>query len=184
MRRAAAFCLTLLLCACGGGGSSSSGGGFFDRMFSGSSAATLTCPTVEKVPAASRLTRFIPGGRDLTDVAFEAVVASFGGSCSQGEGAVVVELTVEFIASRGPADKTRKAPFTYFVAIVDRNDNILAREEFNTGIEFPGNQTRNSITEELEENIPVKSAIDGNQYRVFVGFVLTPEEVAYNQAHP
>jgi hypothetical protein len=183
MRRTAAFALALLLSACGGGGSG--GGGFFDRMFGGSSAAAISCPNVAKVGDAVRLTRFVPGGHDLTDVAFEAVVSKIGGTCSAGDnGSVDVQLTVEFIASRGPADKTRKAPFTYFVAIVDGNDNILAREQFNTGIEFPGNQTRNSIVEELDENIPLQKDQRGNQFRVFVGFVLAPEEVAYNRAHP
>ena len=178
MRRAAFFGLALLVSACGGGG-------FFDRMFSGSSAPTVTCPEVSKVADVARLTRFVPGGRDLTDVAFEAAVGKLGGNCSRGEGGSVdVQLTVEFIGSRGPADKTRKAPFAYFVAIVDRNDNILAREQFDTGIGFPGNQSRNAITEELDENIPLQKDQQGNQFRVFVGFVLTPEEIAYNRAHP
>jgi len=181
MRRAAVFSLALLLSACGGG---SSRGGFFDRMFSGSSAEVLTCPEVTKVGDAAKLTRFVAGGRDLTDVAFEAAVGKIGGNCSHGDGSIDVQLTVEFIASRGPADKTRKAPFNYFVAIVDRDENILAREQFDTGIGFPGNQTRNAITEDLEENIPIQKGQQGNQFRVFIGFVLTPEEVAYNRAHP
>jgi hypothetical protein len=180
MRRAAVFGLALLLSACGSAGK----GSFFDRMFSGSSAQTLTCPEITKVGDAARVTRFAPGGHDLTDVAFEAAVGKIGGSCSEGDNSIDVQLTVEFIASRGPADKTRKAPFTYFVAIVDRNENILAREQFDTAVGFPGNQTRSAITEELEQNIPIQKGQQGNQFRVFIGFVLTPEEVAYNRAHP
>jgi hypothetical protein len=181
MRRTAAFGLALLLSACGGGSSS---GGFFDRMFGGASAQPVTCPEVARVPDAARLTRFVPGGHDLTDVTFEAAVGKIGGNCSQDDSSIDVQLTVEFVASRGPADKTRKAPFNYFVAIVDHNENILAREQFDTGIEFPGNQTRNAITEELEQNIPIRKGQQGDQFRVFIGFVLTPEEVAYNRAHP
>jgi len=180
MRRAAFFALALLVSACSRGGN-----GFFDRMFGGTSTPTFTCPEVSKVADVARLTRFAPSGHDLTDVAFEAAVGGLGGSCSQGDhGSVDVQLTVQFIGGRGPANKTRKAPFTYFVAIVDRNDNVLAREQFNTGIEFPGNQTRNTITEEVDENIPLQKDQQGNQFRIFVGFVLSPEEVAYNRAHP
>jgi hypothetical protein len=173
----------LLLSACGGSSGGSSGG-FFDRMFSGSSGPTLTCPDVSKVGDVSRLTRFVPGGHDLTDVTFEAAVGQLAGSCSASDGSVVVDLKVEFIASRGPANTTRKAPFTFFVAIVDKADNVLARQEFDSGVAFPGNQTRSSGVEELEQDIPVSNPLQGNQYRVFVGFVLTPEEVAYNRAHP
>ena len=175
--------LVLLLAACSG--SSNGSGGFFSRMFSGTSSPTVTCPEVTKVGDAVKLTRFVPGGHDLTDVAFEAAVGKIGGNCSAGDnGSLDVSLTVEFIASRGPADKTRKALFTYFVAIVDSAENILAREQFDTGVAFPGNQTRNAATEELEENIPLGKGQQGNQFRVFIGFVLTPEEVAYNRAHP
>ncbi len=171
MRRAAIIGLALLLSACG--------------MFGSSSAPAVTCPEVSKVGDVARLTRFGPGGHDLTDVAFEAVVGKLGGTCSRGEnGSVDVQLTVEFIAGRGPADHTRKAPFSYFIAVVDKNDNILAREQFDTGVQFPGNQTRNAITEEVDENIPLQKDQQGNQFRVFVGFVLTPDEVAYNRVHP
>ncbi len=171
MRRAAIIALGLLLSACG--------------IFGSSSAPAVTCPEVIKVGDVARLTRFSSGGHDLTDVAFEAALGKLGGTCSRGDnGSVDVQLTVEFIASRGPADHTRKAPFNYFVAIVDQNENILAREQFDTGVGFPGNQTRNVITEELEENIPLQKGQQGNQFRIFVGFVLTPDEVAYNRAHP
>jgi hypothetical protein len=175
----------LLLSACGGSDSSPKGNpGFFDKMFGGNSGPTVTCPQVEKVNDVSRVTRFVPGGHDLTDVAFEAIVAQLGGNCGSSDGQVVVDLTVQFIAGRGPADTTRQAPFTYFVAIVDKSDNVLARQEFQTAVPFPGNQTRNSVVEELEQDIPVTNPLQGNQYRIFVGFVLTPEEIAYNRGHP
>ncbi len=186
MRRAALFAGALLLAACSNDSSKTSaggGGGFFDRMFSGAP-APFTCPEVTRVGDAAKLTRFVPGGHDLTDVAFEAAVGKLGGTCSHGDGSIDVQMTAQFIASRGPADNTRQAPFNYFVAIVDRNENILAREQFDTGIGFPGNQTRNAITEELEQTIPIQKGQQGSDFRIFIGFVLTPDEVAYNRAHP
>jgi hypothetical protein len=186
MRRFAFILLALLVGGCGDSGNQgdSKVGRFFDRMFSGNSGPSVTCPQVGKVGDVAKVTRFAPGGHDLTDVAFEAAVGRLGGDCQAAEGAVAVNLTVEFIAGRGPADKTRKAPFTYFVAIVDKEDKVLAREQFDTGVQFPGNQTRNAIVEQIDENIPMKDPLMGNQYRIFVGFVLTPEEIAYNRAHP
>ena len=168
MRRCAIILAACLLAACGSTGTG----------------PAFTCPQINRVGEASRLTRFVPGGHDLTDVSFEAVVGKVSGSCSDDSGTIDVQMTAEFVASRGPADKTRKAPFNYFVAIVDPNDNILAREQFDTGIDFPGNQTRNSIKEELEQTIPLPQGRQGSDYRIFIGFVLTPEEVAYNRAHP
>ena len=177
------FGLLLLLSACGSD-EPKGNPGFFDKMFGGDSGPTVTCPEVRKVGDVARVTRFVPGGRDLTDVTFEAAVGQLGGSCGTSDGQVVVDLTVQFIASRGPANTTRQAPFTYFVAIVDKSDNILARQEFQTAVQFPGNQTRSTAVEELEQDIPMANPLHGNQYRIFVGFVLTPDEIAYNRAHP
>src|SRR5262249_43307662 len=105
--------------------------GFFDRLFS-SDKTKLSCPTVTRVGLATHLTRFVPNGRDLPDVAFEAHIGGIGGNCSAAEHAVKVEMSAQFIANRGPADQTRKAPFAFFVAIADNNDNVLARQDFNS----------------------------------------------------
>jgi len=61
---------------------------------------------------------------------------------------------------------------------------VLAREQFDTFIDFPGNKTRNGIREELEEKIPLTGGQRGDDYRVYVGFALTHDELAYNRAHP
>jgi hypothetical protein len=161
----------------------SSGGGFFDRLFSNDK-KTLTCPTVTRIGEATRLTRFVPGGHDLTDVAFEAKIGGITGNCSADEKAVRVQMNAQFIADRGPADKERKAPFSYFVAIADNDDNVLARQDFDTVVAFPGTQTRNGVEEQLDQIIPIKKGQQGSDFHIYIGFDLTPEEIAYNRAHP
>jgi len=93
-------------------------------------------------------------------------------------------MTVDFIASRGPADKARKASFAYFVAITDNKDNVLTRQQFDTYIDFPGNRTRDGIRESLEQSIPLAAGQRGDDFRIYVGFVITHDELAYNRAHP
>jgi hypothetical protein len=165
------------------GGSGGGIGGFFDRLFTNDK-KTLSCPTVTRINLATRLTRFIPGGRDLTDVAFEAHIGGISGNCSADEKAIKVEMNAQFIATRGPADKSRKAPFSYFVAIANNNDDVLARQDFDTVIAFPGTQTRNGVEEQLDQLIPIKKGEQGSDYHIYIGFDLTPEEIAYNKAHP
>jgi hypothetical protein len=162
---------------------SSSSPGFFDRLFSNDK-KTLTCPTVTRIGEATHLTRFVPGGHDLTDVAFEAKIGGISGNCSADEKAVKVQMNAQFIADRGPADKARKAPFAYFVAIADNDDNVLARQVFDTVIAFPGTRTRNGVEEQLDQLIPIKKGQQGKDFHIYIGFDLTPEEVAYNRAHP
>ena len=159
-----------------------SGGGFFTNMFSAPGA--ISCPRVTKVNEASQLTRFGPAGHDITDVQFEALIGDINGKCEAVDKGVSVKMTVDFIASRGPADKTRKASFAYFVAITDNKDNVLTRQQFDTYIDFPGNRTRDGIRESLDEIIPLAAGQRGDDFRVYLGFVVTHDELAYNRAHP
>jgi hypothetical protein len=140
------------------------------------------CPHVAQVDDASTLTRFAGTGRDLTDVAFEAEIGPMRGSCAYEDDLIDVELSVQFIASRGPADQARRADFRYFVAIARLDQTVLAREEFDSYIEFPGNQVRAGIVEELAQQIPIQSGERGDHYIIYVGFILTPEELAFNRA--
>ncbi len=195
LRRVAFIAATLLLAACGGGdkppassgasaGSAAqpSGGGFFSDMFGTST--PVTCPRVSKIDEAAQLTRFAPSGHDLTDVLFEAAIGDINGKCSASEGSVTVKLTVDFVASRGPADKTRKAPFSFFVAITDLHEKVLGRQQFDSTIEFAGNQTRGGLREKLDQIIPTVKGQRGDDFRIYVGFALTHEELDYNRAHP
>lgn len=140
------------------------------------------CPHVTQVGDASTLTRFAGGGRDLTDVAFEAEIGPLFGSCAYEDDVIDVELNVQVVASRGPADQARRADFRYFVAIARLDQTVLARQEFDSFIEFPGNQVRAGIVEELAQRIPIQSGERGDSFVIYVGFILTPEELAFNRA--
>jgi len=159
-----------------------SGGGFFDNMFTATK--PVSCPQVSKVGEAALLTRFRPPGHDITDVVFDAFIGDINGKCEASDQGVTVKMTVDFVASRGPAEKDHKATFAYFVAITDAKSNVIAREQFDTFIDFPGNKTRSGIREDLEEKIPLTAGQRGDDFRVYVGFALTHDELAYNRAHP
>lgn len=139
------------------------------------------CPRVAKVEDAETLTRFQGTGRDLTDVQFEAEIGRIAAGCDYDSDKIDMVVDVEFIASRGPADQERKAAFTYFVAVARTDDTILGRATFESVIEFPGNQTRTPIVEELEQEIPRKEGEPGRNFIVYIGFALTEDELAFNR---
>jgi len=141
----------------------------------------LPCPRAVTVADAASLTRFDGTGRDLTDVLFEAEIAQIASACEYDEGVVDVTVQVQFVAQRGPADQQRRGDFAYFVAIADGEQTILARESFDAMIEFPGNRTRAGVVEELEQHIPLRADEPGAGYVIYVGFELTPDELAYNR---
>src|SRR4029077_14286649 len=97
---------------------------------------------------------------------------------------VAVHMTIDFIASRGPADKARKASFAYLVAITDNKENVVTRQQFDTDIPFIGNRTRDGIPEKLDLTLPLAQGQRGDDFRIYVGFVVSHDELAYNRAHP
>jgi hypothetical protein len=144
-----------------------------------------SCPTVSKVPAADKLIRFAPGGgQDLNNVAFEAGIMDVSGGCVSVDSGLQVDMTADFLAAKGPADAEGKASFSYFVAIVGQDEQVLAREQFASEIPFLATKTRNGIKESLQETVPLAKGQQGSDFHIFIGFVLTPDELAYNRAHP
>ena len=152
------------------------------------SASAPECPHIIIVKDTAELTAFQPGpGRDLTDVVLDARVSGFGGSCETDlerdqSGEVTVDLQLAFEAVRGPANRTREGKFSYFIAIGDRGGAILAKEVFETEFEFEGNRTRVGALEELSQAIPLRPGQLGDDFDIFVGFQLSPEQLDYNRA--
>ncbi|HXQ41062.1 MAG TPA: hypothetical protein VN821_07335 [Candidatus Udaeobacter sp.] len=150
-----------------------------------STVAPASCPVVSKVGDAAKLIRFAPGGgQDLNNIAFEAGIMDITGGCVNVDNGLRVDMTADFLAAKGPADTEGKASFDYFVAIVGQGDKVLAREQFASVIPFLATKTKNEIKEPLEATIPVAKGQQGSDFHIFIGFALTPEELAYNRAHP
>ena len=142
------------------------------------------CPKVALLADAAHLTVYRDGpGRDLTDIRFEADLGRISGECvyRKRNTQVTVEMKLTIVAKRGPADRDRLADLGYFVAILDAQANVLARQEFQSQIEFPLDQAQVGTLEELEQVIPLKKDQPGSDFDVLVGFRLTPEQLQRNR---
>lgn len=139
------------------------------------------CPALVVVNDASKVTRFQGEGRDLTDVLFETEVQNASITCEYDDNSVEAALRVLFETTRGPADSSRTARFSYFVAVADRGQNVLAREEFELLAEFPGNRTEVQQVDEIEPTIPLGEGKNGSDYVVYLGLILSRDEVEYNR---
>lgn len=139
------------------------------------------CPPVVRVPDAAQLIRFVPQGRDLTDVVFEASIGDLALTCEYEDDVVEAAMTIGISAVPGPANLDQTARLDYFVAIATRDQKILAREAFDLDIVFPGKLKGVVAVEEIAQRIPLRPGQSGADYVVYVGFKLTREELRYNQ---
>lgn len=140
-----------------------------------------TCPRVEVVGDLSRLVKFRDGpGRDLSDVLYSARIDDVKSSCKYDKTGVTIDMIVSLVGERGRAGAgAAKSDVSYFVAITDRTQNIVAKRVFTSPFEFSdaGSAT---ISDELDQRIPLAPTAPGSDHTLIVGFQLTPEEIDFN----
>ena len=132
------------------------------------------------VSEGQRLTQFRSGpGRDITDIALEAQISGFESTCTFADKNQVAVVTVllGLVATRGPASQgevTGDVPF--FVAVVNRDQQIVAKEEFSTRFGFRQGVRNVTVTEELVQRIPLNGRTT-RDYEIMVGLQLTSEQL-------
>lgn len=140
------------------------------------------CPPVFVLEEADRLTKFRAGpGRDITDIAFEARIADFTGSCEDDDGKMELDLAIDFAVERGPANRSNEARFTYFVAIPKFYPQPEGKRRFDVVARFEGGRTRGVRREELNLNIPVPKGQSTRDFEIYLGIQLSPEELEFNK---
>jgi hypothetical protein len=55
---------------------------------------------------------------------------------------------------------------------------------FDSEIAFENNATQAITIEEIQPRIPLKQGENGDYYRIYIGFMLSEREFAYNRKNP
>jgi len=145
----------------------------------------LPCPPVRMAEDTATLTRFAGGGRDLIDVAWEARITGYTGTCGFADdgSAVDVAMSVGFRVSRGPAAEGREGSFSYFVAVPRFYPAEGAKQVLPVTFRFPeGTATTVRLRdEEVRVTIPLPNDLHPREVPVYVGFQLTAEQLEWNR---
>ncbi len=140
------------------------------------------CPRVSLLNEAAKMTEYQAGpGRDLIDVLYEARVHDVNWACKYADNRLRIEAKIDLIAQRGPASKGDNAQVPFFVAIVDKDQNIIAKEEFDSEIEFRDGRRRAGVREEVEQIIFLKKGEVGADYEIIVGLQISEQQLKQNR---
>jgi hypothetical protein len=151
----------------------------------GSKTPPLRCPEVLLLKHANSVTYFKPGpGRDITDVLATIAITDFRGECEydRKRTSAKITLNVVFDVRRGPADRKKSADFRYFVAIPKFHPAPQGKSIFPLQAKFQGNQTRLNLIDEVRLEIPMPPRPKIDEYSIYMGIQLTPQQLEYNQS--
>jgi hypothetical protein len=143
------------------------------------------CPMLSLLRDGGDLTRFVPGGGAVTDMVLHARIVGVPAKCQSVDAHhVKATLSVQAEMARGPAARERSLQATYFVALTE-GDSVVQEQDFTLAGAFPANVDRISAkSDDIELLLPVTKTKTAAAYHIYVGFRLTPDELAYNRAHP
>lgn len=149
---------------------------------------SMPCPAVMMVKDASYMTRFTGGSEDLTDTSFESKVDAIHSQCFyseyEGRKSIRTDMKIQFLASRGTKNLDGLAKFQYFVAVTGSGGQMLNREVFDVEIALTTDKPQNVTQDEVEPTIPLPQGQNGDYFRIYVGLILTEQELAFNRRNP
>ena len=141
----------------------------------------LPCPRAVVLSEAAEMIEFRPGpGRDLTDELYRGEILGMSSTCEyDDDGYVDSDVLLTVGLTRGPAAEGNTGRFTYFVAITNPDDKVIAKQVFPVEVEYPGFGPRVAVQEEVGQRIHYAPNADARLYRIFIGFQLTQDQLDY-----
>jgi hypothetical protein len=140
-----------------------SGCGWFSRD------SKLVCPRAVIAPDIGTVT-LLPPGSNIPSATGE--ITEVSSTCRKTDKGIASDLKIDMTISGA-------GTFPYLVAVVDANETVLNEHVFTVAAD--GSR---STKEQVTVLIPTYDPQSGGNYAVLVGFKLTPDQLAYNRAHP
>lgn len=141
-----------------------------------------TCPSVAVV---RDLHQFADFGRAEKPTRTEFVAAArldgVRGDCGSEDKKIIANIDIAMRAFRGPRLGGDRAEFPYFVAVLDRDDHVVAKQNLSVTFSLTQEDKMVEKTEAVRVAIPNPAGRDGGYWRVLVGFQLSPEQLAFNR---
>jgi hypothetical protein len=142
------------------------------------------CPYVKVLYDASRYVEFKDAREAASAVAYTGEIQGLSSGCEyKDEEPIKVRMEMLFGLGKGPEATESRKTYRYWVAVTQRNQQVLAKEYFDLPVTFPAGQDRVMVTETIEELVipRAKITVSGSNFEILVGFDVTPQMAAFNR---
>jgi hypothetical protein len=143
------------------------------------------CPYVKVLWDAARYVELKDNREAFDAVGYTGEIQNLSSGCSYtGAEPIKVAMELLFAFGRGPQALGSSKDYTYWVAVTDKDYGVLDKQYFTVHANFPGGTDRIMMTDHIDGIvIPRANAnVAGGNFEVLVGFEVTPEMAAFNQA--
>ena len=142
------------------------------------------CPYVKVLYDAARYVELKDGKEQSAMVGYTGEIQGLHSACAyKGDEPIKVSMEVLFALGKGPQATSSTKIYRYWVAVTDRNKDVIAKEFFNLPVTFPAGSDRVLITDKVQGVVipRTKATVSGANFEVLIGFDVTPEMVAFNR---
>lgn len=142
------------------------------------------CPYVKVLYDAARYVELKDNKETASAVGYTGEIQSLSSGCSyKADDPIHVQVQILFALGKGPQAAATQHTYRYWVAVTDRNNEVIDKQFFNLPVTFPAGQDRVLMTDELKGiTIPrARATVSGSNFEVLIGFDVTPEMVAFNR---
>jgi hypothetical protein len=142
------------------------------------------CPFVKTLYDAARYVEFKNGTEASANVGFTGEIQGVSATCEyKSDEPIRVKMEMLFEFGRGPQAAGQTKTYRYWVAVTDRDREVLAKQTFDLPVQFAPGQDRVYKTEDIQQIVipRAKATVSGANFEVLVGFEVTPEMAAFNR---
>jgi len=141
------------------------------------------CPYVKVLYDAGRYHEFKEGREASGQLLYSGEIQGISAGCQyKDDEPIRVRMQLLFALGKGPQATSAQKTYRYWVAVTDRNREIIAKEWFDLPVKF-GGADRVSVREDIDGITIPRAAVttSGSNFEVLVGFEVTPQMAAFNR---
>jgi hypothetical protein len=142
------------------------------------------CPYVKALYDAARYVEFKENKEASANVGFTGEIQGISAGCAyKADEPIKMAMQVLFEFGKGPTAGASTKTFHYWVAVTDRNREVLAKQSFDVPISFPSGQDRVYRRENINSIVIPRADANtsGANFEVLVGFDVTPQMADFNR---
>jgi hypothetical protein len=141
------------------------------------------CPYVKALYDAARYVEFKDDREASANVGFTGEIQGISAGCEYKDAEPIkVMMDILFELGKGPQATSGSKTYHYWVAVTDRNREVISRQNFDLPVNFSG-KDRVYMTDTIANIVIPRGSMttSGANFEILVGFDVTPKMAEFNR---